>query len=113
MVPGDEFHLETLPDGSLHLVQVDYAQQKVTSLTDGSQTWTVSDTFGSQFPTMRIEGLYGVGPYDSGTQSLMGSQSDVSASTVTSAANVSASLTWSTSQYRPGEGGSMLFSCHQ
>jgi hypothetical protein len=108
-VAGDEFHLETLPDGSLHVVQVDYAKHKLTGLADGTQSWRVSNTFGSQSPSLRIEALYGVGSYDAGTLSLTGTAADVAATTVTRATGVTASLTWSTDQARPGEAGSMLF----
>jgi hypothetical protein len=56
-VPGNEFHLETLPDGSLHLVQVKYAEHTVAALTGGTQTWTVNNPYVLQLPTMRIQAL--------------------------------------------------------
>jgi len=115
LVAGDEFHLETLPDGSLHLVQVQNIGHKVTGISgDGSGTWPVNDPYGTQSPTMRIETLSGVAPYTGTSQQTLAGQSNVSSFLTSSATNVSTpTLSWSTSQVPPvdqDESGSMVFS---
>lgn len=125
---GNEFHLTTLPDGSLHLEQLSYDVKNAQSTHDGlntadghkvvgvttsdtSKTWTLNNQYGTQYPTMQIESLHGVGSYDETSTTVTGTQADVSATTVTRNTGVSAAtLTWSTAQYRSGQSGSMLFS---
>ena len=64
-VPGDEFHLEQIPAGVWQLVPTDYLAHRVTSLTDGSSTWTVRNRYAAQPVKLRIQALYSPEPYDS------------------------------------------------
>ena len=96
-VPNNEFHLETLPDGSLHITQVKYATQKADGATTGSASWTVNNLYGTQNPTMRIQALSGVAPYTGTSTTLTGAQADVTATTVTANTGVTgAAVSWAT-----------------
>ena len=119
-VPGNEFHLETLPDGSLHLAQVNYTEQTADSDTAGSQTWTVNNSYGTQAPTMRIEALTGVESYTGSSVTVTGDSSG-NMPTVPATGGMtpginSASMTWTACPANdptyggPSQNRSMLFS---
>ena len=87
-VPGNEFHLVTLPNGTLQIEQVNYTPQTADSATAGTSTWTVNNSYGTQYPTMTIQALSGVGSYTGTSTTLTGNQSDVSATTVSAASGI-------------------------
>ncbi|MEI6502192.1 MAG: hypothetical protein WCP21_14345, partial [Armatimonadota bacterium] len=63
--PGAQFRLGQARDGSWQLLPTDYAAQRVTSLADGTASWTVKNRFVAQPVKLRIEALYACRPYDS------------------------------------------------
>lgn len=61
LVWGNEFHLTTSPTT---IKRRDNLAHKVTSLTDGSQNWTVNNQFSAQPVKLRIQALHSAGNYD-------------------------------------------------
>lgn len=64
-VPGDEFILGKSDSGEWQLQRAKYLKHKVTSLNDGSESWTVENPYGTQPLRFRIETLMSVAAYDS------------------------------------------------
>ena len=63
-VPGDEFTLGQSPDGKWQFRPAHYTKHKVESRDDWTATWTVTNTFASQPPRVRLEVLMSAEPYD-------------------------------------------------
>jgi hypothetical protein len=59
-----EFHLEQAPNGDWQFTPTDYQAHKVTSLQNGTSTWTVKNRHATQPLKLRIQALYSAYPYD-------------------------------------------------
>jgi hypothetical protein len=62
--PGDEFTLFQDPPGSWGLKPAQYSRHKVVDSADWASRWTVSNRFGRQIPSIRIEALASAGGYE-------------------------------------------------
>jgi len=101
--PGAQFRLGQDRKGSWQLRPTDYAAQRVTSLTDGTASWTVKNRFAAQPLKLRIEALYACRPYDSPEGVLVTDFTKPEAFSVRgTAAGVTQSLTASTEQVHGG-----------
>lgn len=101
---GKEFHLVRDDQGQWQLLPTDYLSHKVTSLQNGTQTWTLGNRFQAQPLKMRLEALYSVQPYDSAEAIVIADPASVDGFMVRRAATgVTASLTRSREQARIGE----------
>ena len=92
---GNAFHLATVADGDVQLSQMAYDENTVDSHTAGSSNVTVTNPYSMQDPTIRIEALYGVGDFTSGTQTIMGvSGADIPSSIDTASSSITATMNW-------------------
>ncbi|NOS68611.1 MAG: hypothetical protein HOP33_01595, partial [Verrucomicrobia bacterium] len=63
-VPGDEFTLDRSQDGKWQFRPAQHIKHKVESLDDWTATWTVTNTFATQPPRVRLEVLMSAEPYN-------------------------------------------------
>jgi Big-like domain-containing protein len=87
--PERDFHMKTLTDNSLALVEANYDSHNVTDTV--SKNWSVNNPFGLQKPRFRIEALDSAVGYDQSTLVFPDFQSGV---TPVNGPLVSASLVW-------------------
>ena len=95
--------------GRLAAAPADYLPHKVTSLSDGSEQWTIQNRYAAQPLKLRIEALYACRPYDAPEAVLLTDFADPAAFDVrAAAAHVTHDLTTSTEQVRVGTQSAVL-----
>jgi hypothetical protein len=62
--PKEQFRLAQDDKGAWQLRPTDYCPHKVTSLSDGTSTWTAKNRYAAQPAKLRVEALYACRPYD-------------------------------------------------
>ena len=109
---GDDFHLTTTANGDVQLSQMAYDKHTADSRTAGSSNLTVANPYSAQDPTMRIEALYGVGDFASGTQTITGtSGADMPSTIDTASSSITAAMAWQNCPTGgPNQAQSMYFS---
>ncbi len=102
--PGRDFHLVQADDGQWQLLPTQYLAHKATGSDNGSNAWTVNNTYPEQPLQLRLEALYSVAPYDSPDGVLVADSASVDRFTVRrTASGVTQTLDRSTDQVQAGE----------
>ena len=102
-VPGDEFRLRQNRDGAWQFTPVKMAAHRISSLGNGSETWTGRNPYAEQPLCARIEALYAVAPYDSPARVPLADVADfASFKTSTASSSVALSLAEETADAKGG-----------